>query len=206
MEINSLESGWKINSKQANSCMAKKKITLTKVNGKMDKWKERVSSLILLAESMKEKSKKEKEQERVPTSSQMAIAMKDNGLIITKKVKVNSTIKKVVMSTQVSSVKESSMDSVNTTTRHPANNTLVNGTMINGVDLENSLMLTIKLSSVVSGKTTNLNRLRMKRKLSSLRVSSTFLLQLRNQLLLLQCLLNKLLVNDSNSLYFSLLF
>jgi len=106
--------------------MVKKKITLMKVNGKMDKWKERVSSLILLVESMKEISKKERDQEKVPISSQTVITMKDNGLITTKKVKENSTIKKVVMSTQVSSVKESSMDSVNTTTRLLASNTLVN--------------------------------------------------------------------------------
>jgi len=104
--------------------MAKKKIILMKVNGKMDKWRVKESSLILL-ESMKEMLKQERDKEMESIISLTVTTMKDNGLITTKKVKENSSIKKEEISILDSSVKASSMVMVNITTKHLASSILV---------------------------------------------------------------------------------
>ena len=110
--------------------MAKKKIILMKVNGKMDKWRVKESSLILL-ESMKEMLKQERDKEMESIISLTVTTMKDNGLITTKKVKENSSIKKEEISILDSSVKASSMVMVNITTKHLASSILVNKTKNN---------------------------------------------------------------------------
>ena len=104
--------------------MAKKKIILMKVNGKMDKWRVKENSLILL-ESMKEMLKQERDKEMESIISLTVTTMKDNGLITTKKVKENSSIKKEEISILDSSVKASSMVMVNITTKHLASSILV---------------------------------------------------------------------------------
>ena len=104
--------------------MAKKKIILMKVNGKTDRWRVRENSLILL-ESMKEMLKQERDKEMESIISLTVTTMKDNGLITTKKVKENSSIKKEEISILDSSVKASSMVMVNITTKHLASSILV---------------------------------------------------------------------------------
>jgi len=110
--------------------MAKKKIILMKVNGKTDRWRVRENSLILL-ESMKEMLKQERDQVTESIISRMEIAMKDNGLITTKKVKESSSIKKEGISTLDNSVKASSMVMVNISTKHLASSILVKKTKKN---------------------------------------------------------------------------
>lgn len=174
MEMFSLDNGWKIYKLKENSLMAKKKIILMKENGEMDKWKVKENSLILLV-SMKEMSKEERDQVKESIISVMATVMRDNGLITTKKAKESSPIKKEEIFTLDSLAKANSMVMDSITTNQLASSILVNGIMINGVALENSSMQITKLSNVVSGKMTSLKQLKMRRKLYSLRISSTFL-------------------------------
>lgn len=105
--------------------MAKKKIILMKENGEMDKWKVKENSLILPV-SMKEMSKEERDQVMESIISVMATAMRDNGLITTKKAKESSPIKKEEISTLDSLAKANSMVMVSITTNQLASSILVN--------------------------------------------------------------------------------
>lgn len=129
--------GWKTSKLMENIATTKTVIIIMKVNGEMVLWKDMVNSLTFQAVLTKDKSRKERDQERVFTNMQTETITKVSGLATINKVRVNlftamALMVKAVIFTKVNSRRVNSTDSDTIITGNLVNNISASGKMISG--------------------------------------------------------------------------